>query len=59
MNLNPLDTAVFLAFVGFVVAFAMYKGRREKTGEDYFLAGRGLVWPLVGLSLIAANISAS
>ncbi len=57
MNLNPLDIGVFLAFFGFVVVFAMYKGRREKTGEDYFLAGRGLIWPLVGLSLIAANIS--
>ncbi len=57
MQLHPLDIGVFLAFFGFVVAFAMYKGRREKTGEDYFLAGRGLSWPLVGLSLIAANIS--
>jgi len=57
MNLNPLDIGVFLAFFGFVVAFAMFKGRNEKTSEDYFLASRGLVWPLVGLSLIAANIS--
>ena len=57
MKLNPLDITVFLAFFGFVVAFAMFKGRREKTGEDYFLASRGLIWPLVGLSLIAANIS--
>jgi len=57
MKLEPLDIAVFLGFVGFVVLFAMYKGRREKTGEEYFLAGRGLLWPLVGLSLIAANIS--
>ncbi|MFC1569695.1 sodium/solute symporter, partial [bacterium] len=29
----------------------------EKTGEDYFLAGRGLMWWLIGFSLIAANIS--
>ncbi len=57
MNLNPLDITVFLAFFGFVVVVAMSKGRREKTGEDYVLAGRGLIWPLVGLSLIAANIS--
>ena len=57
MHLNHLDVGVFLAFFGFVTAFAMFKGRREKTGEDYFLASRGLIWPLVGLSLIAANIS--
>jgi SSS family solute:Na+ symporter len=35
----------------------MYKSRKEETGEDYFLAGRGLVWWLIGFSLIAANIS--
>ncbi|MCK9244156.1 MAG: solute:sodium symporter family transporter, partial [Candidatus Marinimicrobia bacterium] len=35
----------------------MYKSRKEKTGEDYFLAGRQLTWPLIGLSMIAANIS--
>ncbi|HCK99884.1 MAG TPA: solute:sodium symporter family transporter [Candidatus Marinimicrobia bacterium] len=40
-----------------VVAFSMYKSRKEKTGEDYFLAGRQLIWPLIGLSMIAANIS--
>ncbi len=57
MNLSIADIVVFLAFIGFVVAFSMFKGRREKTGEDYFLAGRGLVWPLIGFSLIAANIS--
>ncbi|NLF57188.1 MAG: sodium/solute symporter, partial [Candidatus Hydrogenedens sp.] len=25
--------------------------------EDYFLAGRGLTWPLIGLSIVAANLS--
>ncbi|MHC4619753.1 MAG: sodium:solute symporter family transporter, partial [Planctomycetota bacterium] len=35
----------------------MFKSRKEQTGEDFFLAGRGLVWPLIGFSLIAANIS--
>jgi len=30
----------------------------EETSEDYFLAGRGLKWWLIGFSLIAANISA-
>ena len=57
MGLNWLDSAVFLCFFGVVVGFSMYKSRREETGEDYFLAGRGLVWWLIGFSLIAANIS--
>ena len=40
-----------------VLFVSMYKSRKERTGEDYFLAGRGLLWPFIGLSLIAANIS--
>lgn len=54
---NWYDGLIFLVFLGLVVIFSMYKSRKEKTGEDYFLAGRGLIWPLIGLSMIAANIS--
>lgn len=57
MDLNPFDIGVFLTFIVAVVAFSMFKSRREKTSEDYFLAGRGLTWPLIGLSIVAANIS--
>jgi len=58
MNLTYIDISVFLAFFGIVIGVSMYKSRKEKTSEDYFLAGRGLNWVLIGFSLIAANISA-
>jgi SSS family solute:Na+ symporter len=57
MGLHWLDLAIFVAFFAVVVGVSMYKSRREETGEDFFLASRGLVWPLIGFSLIAANIS--
>ncbi len=57
MELNLLDISVFVGFIVLVVGFSMYKSRREETSEDYFLAGRGLVWPLIGFSIVAANIS--
>ncbi len=57
MDLNLFDIGVFLAFIGFVVVFSMFKSRKEKTSEDYFLAGRGLKWWLIGISIVAANIS--
>jgi len=57
MQLHPLDIGFFLAFILAVMAFAMYKSRRERSSEDYFLASRGLTWPLIGLSIVAANIS--
>lgn len=57
MELNPFDIGVFIAFIGVVVGFSMFKSRREKTSEDYFLASRGLKWWLIGISIVAANIS--
>ena len=57
MELNGLDIGVFLGFVLAVAGFSMYKSRRERTSEDYFLAGRGLTWPLIGFSIVAANLS--
>mgnify|MGYP000858383241 CR=1 FL=1 len=52
-----LDIIIFVVFVVSVVGIGLYKSRHEKSGEDYFLAGRGLTWWLIGFSLIAANIS--
>ena len=57
MEFSLLDIVVFLGFVVAVVSTGILKSRHEKTGEDYFLAGRGLSWWLIGFSLIAANIS--
>jgi len=57
MQLHWLDLTIFVIFFIVVVGVSMYQSRREKTGEDFFLAGRSLVWPLIGFSLIAANIS--
>ena len=57
LQLTWLDISVFLVFFAVVISVSMYKSRSEKTGEDFFLASRGLIWPIIGLSLIAANIS--
>ena len=57
MNLHWLDATVFVAFFALVIGVSMYKSRRERSGVDFFLAGRSLVWPLIGFSLNAANIS--
>ena len=57
-----LDIFVFVVFVVAVIAVGLLKSRGEETrsehgAQDYFLAGRGLTWALIGFSLIAANIS--
>jgi len=57
LGLTWLDIGMFVAFFGVVISVSMYKSRKGETSEDFFLAGRGLTWPFIGLSLIAANIS--
>lgn len=57
MVLSAIDLLVFFGFMVAVVAVGILKSRKEATSEDYFLAGRGLSWWLIGFSLIAANIS--
>jgi len=57
-----IDIAVFVLFVISVIWVGLWKSKGEAThsehgAADYFLAGRGLTWWLVGFSLIAANIS--
>ena len=55
--ITTLDIVIFVAFVVAVIAVGLIKSKGEKGSEDYFLAGRGLKWWLIGFSLIAANIS--
>ena len=58
-----IDLLVFVGFIASVIGIGLFKstvvhdGVRELDAQDYFLAGRGLTWWLVGFSLIAANIS--
>ena len=63
MNNTALEvTLFFIAIVG-VIGLGIWKSKdgeddgEEKGAANYFLAGRGLTWWLVGFSLIAANIS--
>lgn len=58
MQLNITDGLIIAVFFACVITLGLYKSRKEETSEDYFLAGRGLKWWLIGFSLIAANISA-
>jgi SSS family solute:Na+ symporter len=57
MDLTFVDLVVFIGFMAIVVSVSLYAGRKEKSSEDYFLAGRSLGWGLIGFSLIASNIS--
>ncbi len=57
-----VDYIVFIAYLVILVALGLFLSRnkngKEKSSNDYFLAGNTLTWWAVGASLIAANISA-
>lgn len=61
MTFSPLDLIIFVGFFVVVIGLSAWKSRRAKdhaeNSSDFFLAGRGLTWPLIGISIVAANIS--
>jgi SSS family solute:Na+ symporter len=57
MQFTSLDTAVTIGYFVVVAIVAVVVSRRERVAADYFLAGRNLTWWLIGVSLIASNIS--
>lgn len=58
MTLTSFETAVFVIYLMTVIAIGFISGRRGKEStSDFFLAGRGLPWFVIGFSLIASSIS--
>ena len=57
MKLQVFDLLIFIGFFSFVIVFAVYRSRSGRTSEEYFLAGHSLTWPLIGVSIVAANLS--
>ncbi len=49
---------LLLAYTVGITAFGVLIGRRVKGPADFFVAGRKLTWPLVGGTVLAANIGA-
>ena len=59
---QSIDFIILVAYIILLVSLGMFLSRnkdgKEKSANDYFLAGNTLTWWAVGASLIAANISA-
>lgn len=57
-SLSTLDGIVILVYLVGIVIYGIMKGKRSSS-EDYFLGGRTMTWPIVGIALFSANISSS
>jgi SSS family solute:Na+ symporter len=57
--LHPLDWIIILGYFGIILGIAWKVMRqKQKTSDEYFLAGRNLGWLIVGASIFASNIGA-
>jgi len=52
-----LDNLVIAAYFILTFAIGFYHARKERTSNDYFLAGNTVGWFAIGFSLFATNIS--
>jgi solute:Na+ symporter, SSS family len=56
-DLATVDYAIVAAYIVFILGLGFWVGRGKKNTEEYFLGGRGAVWPIIGFALVAANFS--
>ena len=62
MQLATIDWIILIVYAAIILFIGLFVSRKDKnkerSTEDYFLAGKNLTWWAIGASLIAANISA-
>jgi len=57
-QLSNVDFIIMILYAVAIIAYGLYHAKR-KSSEEYFLGGRNSTWPVIGISLFAANISSS
>jgi len=58
-SLSWIDTTIIVVYFLGIIWKGISIGQKHRTVDDYFLAGRSMIWPLVGISLFASNISST
>jgi solute:Na+ symporter, SSS family len=57
-TISTIDTIIIVAYlVGILIVGVLSVKLKKMTSDGYFLAGRGLKWPVIGAALFASNIS--
>ena len=57
-ELSYIDIGVIVVYLIGIIIYGISKSKRGSS-EDYFLGGRTMTWPIVGIALFSANISSS
>ncbi|MDY6994349.1 MAG: sodium:solute symporter, partial [Pseudomonadota bacterium] len=58
-ELQTIDLVIIALYAVFIIVVGLVLAKKHKNAEEYFLAGRGMIWPLVGISLFASNMSST
>jgi SSS family solute:Na+ symporter len=57
--LSVLDWTVVAVYVGGLIVLGLLLSRRHFAPVDFFLASRATQWPVIGLALLASNMSST
>ncbi len=58
-HLTVWDGAIVVAYLVGIITFGIVLSLRKASSEDFFLASRASTWPVIGLALLASNISST
>lgn len=58
MAFHPTDLLILLLYLAAMVGIGLHFAKRQKTAEDFFLAGRRMPWLVVAMSMYASLTSA-
>jgi SSS family solute:Na+ symporter len=55
-KLAAIDITIILLYLAGMLVIGFLLGSKQKTSQDYFLAGRKLKWWMIGFSMVATDI---
>ena len=58
VSFGALNYGILAAYLAIIMGVGISATRNQKTGKDYFLAGRNMPWIIVGMSMFASMTSA-
>jgi len=57
VKISPIDLSILLVYLGGMVTFGLYLGRRQKTASDFMVGGRDFPWWVILCSIVATETS--
>ena len=58
-DLHAVDLAIIIGLFIATISIGLFLSRKHDSPESYFLAGRTMIWPFIGLSMFASNMSST